>query len=175
MKVLSFNSFSSGIVLVLLGLTLLFAPNVSISLVLNIIGIYKCLSAGFGLYAMHKENVQNSMLFNNYVMNLIFGLILLFVPKIVSIVPMIFGVFVVVTGVSQISTSFNYKGTTSNWWLYLIFGIALTLLGLYCITNPINLIEDVIRIIGVLILVKGGFIIYNYIKEGKNENPNVID
>ncbi len=176
MKSLDPNNLSNGIIYTLLGFILLTSPIFSINIVAFAVGITKVITSAYRMYTLNKNGEQNSVAFNMAVLNLIFGLaLLLALPLIIAIVPIALGIWVTSTGLNQTLNSFKYKEITSKWVLYLAFGIILTALGLYCVFNPINMIGNVLQIIGFFLLLKGFFLIYNYIKEGKNENPDVID
>ncbi len=178
MNLFNNSTLSNNAIFVLLGLILVFAPGISIDLIVYVLGITKTLSGALGIYRQYKFDTQYSFQFNTNVLNLLFGLALLTIPSfstmLLSIVPIVFGIWIAGSGVNQISNALKFKQVRQYWWVGLIIGILCSLLGLFIIFNPISVIKDVFRFIGLFFLVKGGFGAFNCIKEGKNENPDVI-
>ncbi len=173
------SNLSNNILFLLLGIILLVVPGVSIDLVVYAVGFSKLFSGAMGLYRQSKFEQHGNFQFNSNVFNLFFGISLLIIPSfsnmLISIVPIVFGIWITSSGINQITNALRYRQVNNKWWVNLIIGILCAWLGLFVIFNPIAVVKDIIRIIGIFFLAKGAFGIYNRIKEGKNENPNVID
>lgn len=178
LKNLFYNNFFSGIIFIALGLLLLINPGISILAVVYYIGISKAITGILGLYSHFRKEKKTNFDFGLDILDIIFGLALILSPMftavLVSIVPIVIGVWAIIKGCVQIMNSFKYKETIKRWWIFLILGIITLVFGLFITFNPIEAVADLVQIIGGFYLVMGGFVIYNYISDKRNENPDVI-
>ncbi len=163
----------------IIGLFLLFNPGTTLLMIVYYIGITKIISGGLGLFSHYKKQSKSQFGVTMDILYIAFGAILILSPffsaLLISIVPIIIGFWATITGITQIINSFKYKTIIKKWWIFLVLGILTAGFGIFVILNPILVVKDLIVLFGVFYLLMGSFIIYNFIMDRRNENPNVID
>ncbi len=172
------NNLFSGIIFIILGLILLFNPEVTLIAIVYYIGISKIISGALGLFSNLKKETKDQLDFGINIMYILFGSMLILSPLfstlLISIVPIIIGFWAAIVGSMHAINSFKYKGIVKRWWIFLILGLATAGFGVFIILNPIEVVADLIILIGSFYLLIGCFVIYNFIMDKRNENPDVI-
>ena len=87
---------------------------------------------------IHRNMTDSGLILMEGIMTILFGLFCLFHHFITAFtIPIIFAIWVIFAGLSRIVSSLDYKQFGfSNWWILLILGILLVILGLICAIHP---------------------------------------
>ena len=138
-KMLNFSVMIS-IVLMLIGGTLLFLPELSIKIIGYICGIVFIFS---GINAVFKFLKRDGAKLYTY--NLVFGIIFFILGLLIILVPysissfltVMFGLYLIVLGGNKITYGVWFKiADDSSWFLTLMIGIMLMIFGIMVIINP---------------------------------------
>lgn len=151
-------SILSAVATVVIGIVLLFLPNVTNKIVGVIIGIIFLISGINSIYKyFHREGAKI------YTLNLLFGVlytllgvvIILYPFTVVEFVTVCLGIYMIVNGASKV----NYglwlkKGSESSWLITLATGILLIIVGILVIFNPFATMT-VTKLCGAFLIITG--------------------
>ncbi len=178
-KDMFFSNFVSGILFMILGLILIFKPALTIMAVVYYLGITKLISGSIGVFK-HTRQSEDSGNFDLAlsIIDIIFGAGLIISPFfsmiLTTVVPVIIGIWATVKGVMQAVNAFKYKGILKRWWVFLVLGIITASFGVFIMLNPVEIARDIVVFIGLMYLLSGIFIVYNFIKEYLYNKKNVV-
>ena len=157
---LSASQIIAGAAAVILGLVLLIAPGVAVSLVFNGVGAI-CIAIGaFNLIRYFALEVKASILSNALaagILLIIGGLaIILFKDGLMSIIPVFFGVAILIAGVGKLQGALNLRRMNAGrWYVELIFAAISTIFGALILLNPFSTALLLMRVIGGALLIEG--------------------
>lgn len=146
-----------AIILILLGIFLVLKPDVSVITISYMIGILLIVN-GICLLALDIR-IGNYMIFvDNFVMSImsiLFGIIILCYPAIVSIiVPVILGIWFIAISMFKIRFSFILRSdSVGSWILTFIMAILSSACGIILIIRPMESITAITFITGILLIV----------------------
>jgi uncharacterized membrane protein HdeD (DUF308 family) len=174
-----------GIVSIAVGITIMVVPDLSINLVIQIMGGLLILDGLINLITnLINKSKQQSIMFivPRGTTNLIFGAILVLFPSfIVGIFVFLIGFVLIVAGGSQLIAQFSGRNILGLSWLITIFSLIALLAGIFMLTNPFKSAITILIFFGVVIALYGvgevvwSFKIRKYQKQNPPEQPNIID
>lgn len=160
LKGLKANYTISAALCALLGLVLLIWPGTTTQLVCMLLGSMLLLYGGLqvALYLINRERtiLSQGMLVFGIVVAVI-GLWILMRPEmIIMAVPVIVGVLIVIHGVHNVVQAIAlHRDGYDRWWLALLFGALTVVFGGILIYNPFEVVETVVRMIGLFLIYDG--------------------
>jgi uncharacterized membrane protein HdeD (DUF308 family) len=174
-----------GIVSFAVGITIIVVPDLTINLVIQILGGLLILDGLVNMIIsmISKSKQQNVLaIVPRGTTSLIFGAILVLFPSfIVGIFVFLIGFILIVAGGSQLFAQFNRRKMTGFSLLITILSSIALLAGIFMLTNPFKSAVTILIFFGVLIALYGvgevvwSFKIRKYQKQNSSEQSNVID
>jgi uncharacterized membrane protein HdeD (DUF308 family) len=174
-----------GIVSIAVGITVMVVPDLSINLVIQILGGLLIFDGLVNLIItqINKSKTQTIMfIVPRGLTNLIFGTILVLFPSlIVGIFVFLIGFILIVAGGSLLAAQFSGKNILGRSWLVTIFSIIALLSGIFMLTKPFKSAVAILIFVGAMIALYGvGEIIWSFrIRKFQKQNPpaqpNIID
>lgn len=151
-------SLLTSILTILVGLTLIFLPNISNKVVGIIVGVIFLI---FGITAIYKYFHRDGA--KIYSLNIVFGvlyailgiIIILYPFSVMGFVTVCLGLFMIINGATKI----NYglwlkKGSEDSWLVTLVAGIFLDILGIMVVFNPFSALT-LTQIAGAFLMIVG--------------------
>jgi uncharacterized membrane protein HdeD (DUF308 family) len=174
-----------GIIAVVVGITLIVVPGLSLNLIIQILGGLLIIDGLINLVpAITKKDKQPNMfaILPRGTANLIFGLILIFFPQfIVGIFVFLIGFLLILAGGSQLASQIGGRNVLGFSLLITIISIIALIAGIVMLINPFKSASTMLIIFGVVLALYGaGEIIwsFNVRKYRKNippEQPAIVD
>ncbi|MBQ9020190.1 DUF308 domain-containing protein [Candidatus Saccharibacteria bacterium] len=163
-------SFILGLCTIITGIYCLLTPDVALNLLAIIIGVVMIADAIIKIFSWIslRDTIEgDSILLFSAIISAILGIFLVadgFVQWMLeSIIVYVSAAWVIVMGILRISRAFKLKNLTGNaatligryWWVLLIFGIALTILGIFMFLNPMTVAWAIGIIISIAVIFVG--------------------
>jgi len=174
-----------GIISIAIGITVIVVPDLSIDLVIQILGGLLILDGLINLLiTMFNKSKQQTVMviIPRGTTNLIFGAILVLFPSlIVGAFVFLIGFILIVAGGSQLIAQFSGRNILGFSWLITIFSLIGLLAGLFMLINPIKSAVTILIIFGLVIALYGigevvwSFKIRKYQKQNPQEQSNIVD
>lgn len=154
-----------GIFYVLLGAAILIQPEGTMNLFISILSLYFVVTGGVSLVRglTHRDEPEYSQmsLYGGGLFLIVGVLIYLFAKALASLLPIILGIFILISGISKLMLSREYRSTTK---FPLIYGVILVVLGVLLLANPFETVLIVFQIFGAILLPMGVIDIVTYFK-----------
>lgn len=149
-----------GVLYAALGIWIMMTPVASLLGIVLFLGVAIFIAGIFytiGAISSRKENDQWGWYLVEGVLDIIFGLILMFNPAITMIVlPFLVGFWAIFSGILQIGGAFSLKSLgLGSWWLVLLGGILALVLGWVIVWHPIISSMVITIWIGLMLLLVG--------------------
>jgi len=150
------TSIASSIFLLVVGLVMLFLPNLTNKIIGIIIGVMFLLSGGNTVYKYMKRDGAKL-----YSFNMIFGIILFVLGIIIIIVPfsvstfitVCLGLYLIVTGANKVTYGVWFKiGNDPSWLITMVIGLMLILFGILVIVNPFSRLT-ITKLVGIFLII----------------------
>jgi len=174
-----------GIISIAIGITVIVVPDLSIDLVIQILGGLLILDGLINLLItlINKSKQQNvMMIIPRGTTNLIFGAILVLFPSlIVGVFVFLIGFILIVAGGSQLIAQFSGRNILGFSWLITVFSLIGLFTGLFMLFNPIKSAVTILIVFGLIIALYGvGEVIWSFkIRKFQKQNPpeqsNIVD
>jgi uncharacterized membrane protein HdeD (DUF308 family) len=174
-----------GIVSIAIGIAIIVVPDLSINLVIQVLGGLLILDGLINLFSnLINKSKQQSIMFvvPRGTTNLIFGAILVLFPSfIVGIFVFLIGFILIIAGGSQLIAQFSGRNILGLSWLITIFSFIALIAGIFMLTNPFKSAVTILIFFGVVIALYGigeviwSFKIRKFQKQNPAEQPNIID
>ncbi len=151
----------SGLMLTGLGFYVYNSPALAILSITYYVGFVKVISggAGIGFYFKNKREVQGKMLLPISIIDLLFGLFLLFSPifklSLIVMAPFYFGTWALVRGFTLAYSSYSKRKELSHWVFQCIIGVVYVLSGFFFFANPLISSIAMIGVIGMMLIIMG--------------------
>lgn len=160
LKNLKANYTLSAIICVVIGLVLIIWPGTSTQIVCMVLGslllVYGLIQIALYLFARQRTLYLQGMLVLGIIFSVLGVWILLRPEIVIATVPIIVGIIIVIHGIHNITQAVSLcKMKYDNWWLALIFSILTVILGGILVYNPFEVVNTVVRVIGVFLLYDG--------------------
>lgn len=182
LKGLKANDTISALLCAVLGLVLLIWPGTTTQIVCMLLGIvlfaYGAIQIVLYLFNKERTIVSQGMLVLGIIFAVIGGWILLRPEMIIMAVPVIVGVLIVIHGLHNATQAFALKkGGYEKWWVAFLLGILTVVLGGILIFNPFQVVNTVVRLIGIFLIYDGlsDVWILSRVFKVKKESERVID
>ena len=144
-----------SIIAILLGAALIIWPEVSLSTIVQIIGIALIVIGIVPLLGLAKKQ-QMTFLSATGVFDVLLGLVLLVSPKFfVSLIMIVVGLFFITFGVGQLSNLFNAQKYSKVAWRFYVLPICLTIFGIVLLFNPFSSTATLLMLVGIALVVYG--------------------
>lgn len=152
------SSIFLSIVLVIVGLCLVFMPNITLKTFSIIAAVYLMIH---GVFLM-AVNIQTRRVFfpvdtlMSGILSLILGLVLLFYPNVLNVViPMVLGIFIILHSINDMSLVITFKKglSTGNFIITLLLAIFELILGILVLLNPTVSTMTMIVSLGLIIII----------------------
>lgn len=171
---------TKGILLCLGGIIIAFFPNI-ISWILYVIGGIIILGSIGTLISTAGEG---SPMLGGSLTGIIIGGVIVYLPNIISVhIPLIAGIVVAVSGVIRLISTLSKNDDGRNNKISIIWAVAMILIGLFFVFNPLKVSSAVRLLIGIFLIGSGifdfvmAYIVDNRIKNESNNptQPEIID
>ena len=152
-----------GIVTLGLGLAALFWPDLTVSALLWVFGIFSIvdglIALGIGLFG--RRGGWSGSIFQG-IAGLVIGILLLRFPQTVAaVVVVLLALWALVIGLFQTALAFRLRATgTRTWWWVLASGLVTALFGLYFLINPATGVQVLAVTIGIFAALAGVVLVF---------------
>jgi len=174
-----------GIISIAVGIAIIFVPDLSINLVIQILGGLLIVDGLINLFVtiINKSKQQNVMMIvPRGTTSLIFGAFLVLFPSlIVGIFVFLIGFILIIAGGSQLIAQISRRSILGFSWLITIFSLIGLLAGVFMLINPFKSAVTILILVGALIVLYGvgelvwSFKIRKFQKQNPREQPNIVD
>lgn len=174
-----------GIISIAVGIAIIFVPDLSINLVIQILGGLLIVDGLINLFVtiINKSKQQNVMaIVPRGTTSLIFGTFLVLFPSlIVGIFVFLIGFILIIAGGSQLIAQISRRSILGFSWLITIFSLIGLLAGFFMLINPFKSAVTILILVGALIVLYGvgelvwSFKIRKLQKQNPREQPNIVD
>jgi len=174
-----------GIVSIAVGVTIIVVPDLSLNLVIQILGGLLILDGLVNLLVslVNKSKQQNVLsIVPRGTTSLIFGAVLVLFPSvIVGFFVFLIGFILIVAGGSQLLAQLGGRRVMGFSWLFTILSAISLLAGIFMLTNPFKSAVTILIFLGAVIALYGvgeifwSFKIRKFKKQNPPEQPNIID
>lgn len=159
-KGLKVNYTISALACVVLGLVLLIWPGTTTQIVCMMLGLVLLIYGGVQiiLYLASRERsmISQGMMLLGIIVAVIGVWILVRPEMIIMAVPVIVGILIVIHGIHNISQAIALKRDGyEGWWIACLMGVLTAALGAVLIYNPFEVVNTVVRLIGVFLIYDG--------------------
>jgi len=160
MKIISnlFNpvyGYVRSIIAVLFGAALVIWPEVSLTTIVQVIGIALIVVGIIPLLGLAK-NQKFYFLSATGVFDILLGIVLLVSPKFfVSLIMIVVGIFFITFGVGQLTNLYNAKKYSTVSWRFYVLPVCLTLFGIILLFNPFSSTATILMMVGIALMVYG--------------------
>ncbi|MDE6004857.1 MAG: DUF308 domain-containing protein [Oscillospiraceae bacterium] len=104
------------------------------------------------LYFIPKKRAKEILSYGSSF--LIAGILLAIIPTVLNfLIPVLFGGWILISSLSGIYRNFCFRNTLPHWWVGFILCIISTGLSIYILTRPITIMEQTIKIIGIVFII----------------------
>lgn len=150
------TSIASSLFLLVVGLVMLFLPDLTNKIIGIIIGVMFLLSGGNTVYKYMKRDGAKL-----YSFNMIFGIILFVLGIIIILVPfsvstfitVCLGLYLIVTGANKVTYGVWFKiGNDPSWLITMVIGLMLILFGILVIVNPFSRLT-ITKLVGIFLII----------------------
>ena len=160
LKGLRVNYTASAVLCILLGLVLLIWPGTTTQIVCMMLGLVLLIYGGVQiiLYLASRERsmISQGMMLLGIIVAVIGVWILVRPEMIIMAVPVIVGILIVIHGIHNISQAIALKRDGyEGWWIACLMGVLTAALGAVLIYNPFEVVNTVVRLIGVFLIYDG--------------------
>lgn len=180
------RSLYRGIISIILGIVVITVPDLTLSLVIQILGAILIADGvlNIAIRAMSKNQQQKMLpLIPRGIPNLIFGVILFAFPvSMVEFFVFIIGFILIIAGVSQLSSQIAGGFKVGFSWIFFLIGLVAFLSGLFLIIRPFESAENILVLFGIVATLYGiGEIVWFFKlkkfrgKEQNNNQDKIID
>lgn len=143
-----------------LGIVCIVNPEMTVTSLGVLLGIFLVLVGIFDVvvyFDIHQFSASIGWLLLEGILTILFGVLCLSNQILTSLtIPMIFSIWMLFSGVSRIVSSLDYKEYEfDHWWVVLLLGILLVILGVVSLLNPIVATFTISYILGVMFLSQG--------------------
>ncbi|MCI8575429.1 MAG: hypothetical protein HFI09_03065 [Bacilli bacterium] len=147
----------TGLLFFVSGFFCLIHPEVTLSSMAILLGIALIISGIndiIGYINIHHNMTDSGWILMEGIMAILFGVFCLFHHFITALtIPIIFSVWVIYVGLTRVISSFNFKAISfSNWWLLLVFGILLIILGIMSLMDPLIASIAISTMLGIILI-----------------------
>ncbi|MDE5768136.1 MAG: DUF308 domain-containing protein [Oscillospiraceae bacterium] len=145
------NLFS--ILTMLVGIVLTAKPDILTSTCKVFGGIMTLL--GIILLALYFIPKKRSSEMRSYgITFLIAGILLAIIPSLLKfLIPILFGGWILLSSLSGIYRNFAFRENVPHWWIGFLLCLASTILGIYLLTRPIIVMNQTVRLIGIIFII----------------------
>ena len=157
---LSKNPVAANILMIVCGIILFIWPDISVTLVLRVLGIAILVSGGLYIYRYQKgarKEDKSLVRFGIGIILAILGLIVLISPRfLISFFPTIAGVLIILYGVLQLFRAQAFKSEEETKWKWM-FGISIVTIigGVIIFANPFSTAKYLLMAVGVALVYNG--------------------
>jgi len=150
----------TSILLIVSGVICIMNPDVTIVSIAVLLGISLLVSGISDLLTyvdIHKYVKESGWILVEGIITILFGLLCLFHQVITAItIPVIFTIWILFAGVSRLVSAIDFKDYGfSHWWIVLIWGILLVLLGISSLFEPVIAAFAISVILGTILIFQG--------------------
>lgn len=181
-KGLKVNYTISALACVVLGLVLLIWPGTTTQIVCMMLGLVLLIYGGVQiiLYLASRERsmISQGMMLLGIIVAVIGVWILVRPEMIIMAVPVIVGILIVIHGIHNISQAIALKRDGyEGWWIACLMGVLTAALGAVLIYNPFEVVNTVVRLIGVFLIYDGlsDMWIISRVFKVKKGNDRIVD
>jgi uncharacterized membrane protein HdeD (DUF308 family) len=134
--------------------------------VVGILALLTGVASLFQYFRLRDGSRWSGILLAESVIDILFGLVLILFPEIsVLIISILLGIWVVTGGMLNVFTSlYARQMEQKNWWLYLLLGIFIIVLGITMFVHPAITTKTLLLWIGIVILIFGILNLYKHIE-----------
>lgn len=155
-------TLTRGIFSLALGLAALFWPNLTVSALFALFGVFTIIDGlialGIGLFG--PQGPWGASIFQG-IAGLVIGILVLRFPQTVAaFVVVLLALWALVIGLFQVALAFRLRGTGRHWWWVLASGVITALLGLYFLINPATGVQVLAVTIGIFALLGGAVLVF---------------
>lgn len=148
------------IIYMIVGLVLLFFPEMSLKVVCVILGIFILLYGLLKIAAFFRNKADGFPFRFDLIIGIIFsvigGFLLLRHEIIVSMFPVVMGTYIIFDSFFNFRQAFMLKNAGYlNWWSMLILALVMILLGAVMLFNPFKTVSMTVMFIGLIFLFRG--------------------
>ena len=156
-----------GVLLAVAGLILLVFPLRVVNILTVLVGIAALFSGIVGLVnylRLRDGSTYSYVILTESIIDIILGIILVLLPELtILIVSILLGIWVITGGVFNIFSSvFLRRLENKNWWIYLIIGLLIMVLGITIFVHPVLSTKALMMWIGIVIIAFGSADLYRY-------------
>lgn len=150
----------ASLILIVAGAICLFNPALTLSSLALFFGIVMLINGIFDIVAyvkLHKFKLDSGWVLAEGILTILLAILLLFNREVTALtIPIIFTIWIIISGVSRIINSFDLKKYGfGNWWLSLVVGILMIILGCASVFDPILAAIAVSTMVGILFIAEG--------------------
>lgn len=181
-KGLKVNYTISALACVVLGLVLLIWPGATTQIVCMMLGLVLLIYGGVQiiLYLASRERsmISQGMMLLGIIVAVIGVWILVRPEMIIMAVPVIVGILIMIHGIHNISQAIALKRDGyEGWWIACLMGVLTAALGAVLIYNPFEVVNTVVRLIGVFLIYDGlsDMWIISRVFKVKKGNDRIVD
>lgn len=160
LKKIKANVIVSSLFVILLGVVLVFWPDLSVRIVCMAIGAVLVLGGISRLYNFIFS--RDGSLFSQ--MNLIMGIVITGIglwiflkpDTIIAMIPILVGIIIIIHGANNLQQAVSlYQSRYDKWWIALLLGLATVGFGILLICNPFKAVDTLIMFIGIFLIYDG--------------------
>lgn len=158
MKKILKSTLITALVLIALGIYMVLSPGAALSNIIKVIGIAIIVAGAVTvlLYVLNKEGNSLTTLAAGIIL-VVAGIVFLVKPgAIEKIFPTVVGILVIVNGVLNLIASLKARKAGAPVWIVgLILSVLTVALGIMILTQPLFLMNQIVRIVGIVLIVMG--------------------
>ena len=85
---------------------------------------------------------------------LLAGVLLAIVPSVLKfLIPVLFGGWVLISSLNGLYRNFCFRKTLPHWWIGFLLCVVSTCLSVYILTRPMTIVEQTVKIIGIVLII----------------------
>lgn len=160
MKKILKSTLFTALILIALGIYMVLSPGAALANIIKIIGIALIVAGAVTvlLYVFNKDSQSRSFTsLATGIILVIAGIVFLVEPgAIEKIFPTVVGILVIVNGILNLIASLKAKKAGAPVWLVgLILSVLTVALGILILTQPLFLMNQIVRIVGIVLIIMG--------------------